>query len=573
MAGAEPRPSVIVSHVDIVYRVFAGARPGGGLRGGERRRMRKIHAVKDISFVTNHGESVGVIGRNGSGKSTLLRTVAGLVPPTSGEVWADGTPSLLGVNAVLVKQLSGARNIYIGAQALGLSRAEVDEVFDEIVEFSGIGDAIHLPMSTYSSGMAARLRFAISTAAVPKVLVIDEALATGDADFRTRSQQRIEKLRDQAGTVFLVSHSAATIRSMCDRALWLEKGRLVMDGPVEEVVDAYAEATQKSLGKAKPIEPDVPGVERWSGDTRYHTSARTARWGTPGPRDTVVLAPGDNLPLALAALPAAAKVGAPLLLSVPTRLIPVTRKEVERLEPQRAVLLGSDEVLGEAVVETLAQVGVRGERLGGDDGVAVSLALLADVGAEDGVDTVYLVPVDDSAAALVAALRACDDDGRVLLVDPVDGPTPEHVEVLERVRPRRLVVVADAGVLPDRVVDELGDLAAEGAERLLSPTAVQAAADAAESFSPGQVGVVYVASYAAPADAVCAAAVATLSDAPLLLVERDEVPPATHTQLERLAPSHVVVVGGQMAVSAGVRQMLAGYLSGEERLDDSEVDF
>ncbi len=133
--------------------------------------------------------------------------------------------------------------------------------------------------------------------------------------------------------------------------------------------------------------------------------------------------------------------------------------------------------------------------------------------------------------------------------------------------------MADAGVVPDRVVEELGDLAEEGAERLLSPTAVQAAADAAESFSPAQVGVVYVASASAPADAVAGAAVATLSDAPLLLVERDEVPPATHTQLERLAPSHVVVVGAQMAVSAGVRQMLAGYLKGEERLDDSEVDF
>src|SRR5690625_3326368 len=128
----------------------------------------------------------------------------------------------------------------IGAQALGMTPKEAAEKVDEIVEFAGIGDFIDLPMSAYSSGMAARLRFAISTAAVPDILMIDEALATGDASFRARSQKRIEQIRERAGTVFLVSHSIRAVRNMCDRAIWLDQGKVVDDGPSDEVMDRYA---------------------------------------------------------------------------------------------------------------------------------------------------------------------------------------------------------------------------------------------------------------------------------------------------------------------------------------------
>jgi len=571
MAEAEPRPSVIVSHVDVVYRVFAGSGPGGGRRPG--RRVREIRAVKDVSFVAHHGESIGVIGRNGSGKSTLLRTVAGLVPPTAGEVWADGTPSLLGVNAVLVRQLSGARNVYIGAQALGLSRARVDEVYDEIVEFSGIGDAIHLPMSTYSSGMAARLRFAISTAAVPPVLVVDEALATGDRHFRARSQERIERLRDQAGTVFLVSHSAATIRSMCDRALWLEQGALVMDGPVDEVVAAYEAAADRLPGRAATKEPSVSGVERWSGGSRYHTSAMVSRHGTPGRRDTVLLTSGAELALALSAVPAATKVGAPVLLTAPGRLMPTTRKELTRLHAHRVVLLGGPEIVSDEVVSSGVDAGLSVERVAGDDTVSASLALHADVRADDQVDVVYLVPHQHVEAALVAALTARTTDARIVLMDP-QGSTSAHEELLERVRPRQVVVVADGEEVAPSLLAQFGRLSVEGAERLLIPSPEQAAVEASAVFAPEQVGVVIISSAerAAAADAVTATAVASLVDAPLLLVERDEVPPATHTELERLQPSHIVVVGGPMSVSLAVRQALAGYVRPVEPPPDDDVD-
>ena len=176
---------------------------------------------------------------NGSGKSTLLRAIAGLIPPAGGTVHVAGNPALLGVNAVLMKDLSGARNIMIGALALGLSRKQVDERFDEIVDFAEIGEFVNLPMKSYSSGMGARLRFSISASAVPDILMIDEALATGDAGFRAKSKAKMDEVRESAGTVFLVSHSLATIQAMCTRVMWIHEGKLVMDGRPKEVCGAY----------------------------------------------------------------------------------------------------------------------------------------------------------------------------------------------------------------------------------------------------------------------------------------------------------------------------------------------
>ena len=276
----EAAPSLIASHVSVTYRVFGAKKvgtvtgvPGGGRRLGRLLKgssgsigaVREVQAVKNVSFVAHHGESIGIIGRNGSGKSTLLRALAGLIPPSTGEIYTAGDPALLGVNAVLMSGLSGERNIMIGGQAMGLSAREVRERMPDIIEFSGVGEFIDLPMKAYSSGMAARLRFAISTAVVPDILMIDEALATGDRDFQARSRKRVTEIREHAGTVFLVSHSDATVRAMCDRALWLERGELVMDGPVDEVCDAY-QATHKKPPAKKPA-PKKPAPKKPAPET------------------------------------------------------------------------------------------------------------------------------------------------------------------------------------------------------------------------------------------------------------------------------------------------------------------
>jgi teichoic acid transport system ATP-binding protein len=209
-----------------------------------------VKAIRGVSFTAYEGESIGLIGRNGSGKSTLLRAIAGLLPPTQGAVYTSAQPSLLGVNAALMNSLTGERNVVLGCLAMGMTPAEAREKYDDIVEFSGLGEFIDLPMRTYSAGMASRLRFAIAAAKSHDVLLIDEALATGDADFRRRSQERIEQLREEAGTIFLVSHSLKTVVATCNRAIWLDRGKIERDGDAKSVVEAYQEAVaEKAAGK------------------------------------------------------------------------------------------------------------------------------------------------------------------------------------------------------------------------------------------------------------------------------------------------------------------------------------
>ncbi len=246
LAVTDGVPTVIVDNVALTYRI-AGRHskrnaPGalfGMLRRGREPGIREVNAVRGVSLTSYRGEAIGLIGPNGSGKSTLLRGIAGLMLPRSGVIYTSGQPSLLGVGAALMNDMTGERNVVLGCLAMGMSPDQVNEVYDEIVDFAGIGEFISLPMNTYSSGMGARLRFAIAAAKTHEVLLIDEALATGDAQFRRKSEKRIQELRDQAGTVFLVSHGLGVIRETCNRAIWLERGKIVLDGEANAVVDAY----------------------------------------------------------------------------------------------------------------------------------------------------------------------------------------------------------------------------------------------------------------------------------------------------------------------------------------------
>ncbi len=245
-------PMVIVDDLHVVYRVYgAGGDKGTAatalmrmIRKQRRPSIREVHAIRGMSFVAYKGDVVGVVGRNGSGKSTLLRAVAGLLPAEQGAVYSDGHAALLGVNAALLDDLTGDRNVVLGCLAMGMTPQEVKEKHDGIVEFSGVGDFINLPMRAYSTGMGSRLRFAIASSKSHDVLLIDEALATGDAEFRRKSHQRIDELRKEAGTVFIVAHNLNEIYDTCNRIIWLEKGRIVRAGSdVPGILDAYLEAS------------------------------------------------------------------------------------------------------------------------------------------------------------------------------------------------------------------------------------------------------------------------------------------------------------------------------------------
>lgn len=269
--AARGAATVAVRDLHIVYRVY-GARqvkPGSAQAQGNalsrllnknKKGVTQVHAIRGVTFTAHRGESIGIVGANGSGKSTLLRAIAGTLPPERGDVLSKSRPTLLGVNAALVPQLTGARNVEIGCLALGMGREEIQERFDEIVEFSGIGEFIDLPMTAYSSGMAARLRFAIASSVPHEVLLIDEALATGDVHFRTRSEQRILALREEASTVFLVSHEIGSVLETCNRGIWLDRGQIRMDGPVAEVAEAYESAARSGGTKAAQAVMSVVGA-------------------------------------------------------------------------------------------------------------------------------------------------------------------------------------------------------------------------------------------------------------------------------------------------------------------------
>ena len=207
------------------------------------RRPEKFHALREISFAIHHGESVAVIGHNGAGKSTLLNLATNLCRPDRGQVEVHGrVAALLDLGAGFHPDLTGAENVRTNAALLGLSRREVRARFDEMVAFSEIGDFINEPLRTFSSGMIMRLAFSVAVCVDPDILIIDEVLGVGDMAFFAKCQERIMQFRRAGKTILCVSHSATTLEDLCNRAIWLDHGRMMDDGPLVRVVDAYKTA-------------------------------------------------------------------------------------------------------------------------------------------------------------------------------------------------------------------------------------------------------------------------------------------------------------------------------------------
>lgn len=236
--------AVRVDDLSITYRTTFERKPTlkqalVRLGRGERA-VREVHALKNVSFDIRVGTAMGIIGSNGAGKSTLMRAMAGILPPTTGqvEVWGKAS-TLLALGVGFNKALSGRENIVLGGLASGLTRKEVEARADEVAEWTELGDFIDMPMQTYSSGMAARVGFSVAVHMKPDILMIDEALSTGDAHFREKAGAKMAELRESARAMFLISHGLASIAEMCNDCIWLDQGRLMMRGAPEEVIDAY----------------------------------------------------------------------------------------------------------------------------------------------------------------------------------------------------------------------------------------------------------------------------------------------------------------------------------------------
>jgi ABC-2 type transport system ATP-binding protein len=203
-------------------------------------RYNEFWALKEVSFEVFKGQRVGILGLNGAGKSTLLKIIAGVLKATEGKISMKGNiVPLLELGAGFDPQYTGAENIYLYGAVLGYSKQFITEKFDEIVEFSELGDFINVPLKNYSSGMKARLGFSIATLVEPEILILDEVLSVGDAKFRKKSEKKIKDMFEKKITVLFVSHSLAQVRSLCDHAIILEHGRIVATGEVTKVCDLY----------------------------------------------------------------------------------------------------------------------------------------------------------------------------------------------------------------------------------------------------------------------------------------------------------------------------------------------
>jgi ABC-type polysaccharide/polyol phosphate transport system ATPase subunit len=238
--------AVSVRDLSLTYKTSVEKKPTLKARvkslGRGKKHTRVINALSDVNLDIHYGAVLGIIGSNGAGKSTLMRVISGIVPPSQGRIEVYGSVStLLALGVGFNPSMTGRDNVYLGGLAAGMSREDIDRDFDAIADFSELGEAIDAPMRTYSSGMYARLAFSVAAVVEPDILIIDEALSTGDAKFKEKSLNRIKELRTADRALILVSHALGTIEDICNEVIWLNKGKLMMRGEPAEVITAYRE--------------------------------------------------------------------------------------------------------------------------------------------------------------------------------------------------------------------------------------------------------------------------------------------------------------------------------------------
>lgn len=221
----------------------------------DKRKSRKVRVLDNINFEVKRGEKLGILGFNGAGKSTLLKIISGIYEPSEGEVKINGKIApLLELSAGFDKNYTGRDNIYLNGAFLSMDKKYLDSKIDEIIEYSELGEYIDVPIKNYSKGMKAKLGFSIATLIEPDILIIDEILSVGDIKFRKKSGKKINEMMAEGVTVILVSHSIRQVKRICDRCIWIDDGKLVMEGPAEEVCNAYIEdANYSKIRKERKI--------------------------------------------------------------------------------------------------------------------------------------------------------------------------------------------------------------------------------------------------------------------------------------------------------------------------------
>lgn len=275
-------PVIRVEEVSKVYQIYGTPtdRLKQALWRGRRTFFKEFWALRDVSFEVHRGETVGIIGRNGSGKSTLLQIVCGILQPTSGQVRVSGRlAALLELGAGFNPEFTGRENVLVNGALLGLTRQEIEARFDDIAAFADIGEFIDQPVKTYSSGMFVRLAFSVAVHAEPDVLVVDEALAVGDAMFQAKCMTRMRRLMQDGTTLLFVSHDVAAVKALCGRAVLLDRGRTLAIGDTQQVVDEYTRLVHAREAQPPELPPAPAPTTDLGDDTVFARLASIQRMG------------------------------------------------------------------------------------------------------------------------------------------------------------------------------------------------------------------------------------------------------------------------------------------------------
>lgn len=314
-------------------------------------RFKEFRALDDVSFEVKQGDVFGILGTNGSGKSTILKIIAGVLEPSKGSCTVSGNIApLIELGAGFDMELTARENIYLNGALLGYSKQFIEENFDDIVEFAEVEKFLDMPMKNYSSGMVARIAFAIATVIVPEILIVDEVLSVGDFMFQKKCEDRITKLIKEHGvTVLIVSHNNDQIERLCNKAVWIEKGHLRMAGTAKEVCQTYRvlgghvgskESEQIVFETLQdPRKPDMTGIESIEADTRYGIAAKLSSRCYPDGAKAVILASGEHEMVPLIANGFAGALDAPILLTQNGSVPDITAQELTRLNPQTVYVL------------------------------------------------------------------------------------------------------------------------------------------------------------------------------------------------------------------------------------------
>lgn len=262
--------AINIEHISKVYQLYQGKtdRLKDAFRIGGKKNCQEYHALSDVSFEVKKGETVGLIGTNGAGKSTLLKIITGVLTPSDGQIEINGKISaLLELGAGFNQEYTGLENIYFNGSILGYTREQMEERVPRIIEFAGIGDFINQPVKTYSSGMFARLAFAMAINVEPDILIVDEALSVGDIYFQAKCFKKMDEIKKNGTTILLVTHDMSSVIKYCDKVVVLKQGKVVKEGNPKEMVDIYKKILVNQYDENEPEEEEKPVTFEALGDT------------------------------------------------------------------------------------------------------------------------------------------------------------------------------------------------------------------------------------------------------------------------------------------------------------------